>query len=141
MSTTQSELLPGANLAPFTRENHPEVVANRRHLHSIPEIGLQEFKTAEFIESRLDALGLEHQRCTPTGVVSMIDGEHDGPVVMLRADIDALPILEDTSHEYVSKNSGFMHACGHDTHTAMQIGVARRLLSEGIDRGRIKLCF
>ncbi len=137
------DVLPGVNISEPTRNGHPEVVANRRFLHTIPEIGLQEFQTAEFIESRLDALGLAHERCTPTGILSMINGRNpdSGPVVMLRADIDALPILEATAHEYVSTRPGFMHACGHDTHTAMQIGVARRLVSEGFDKGRVKLCF
>lgn len=143
MSAVLQDALPGVNISEPTRKGHPEVVANRRFLHTIPEIGLQEFKTAEFIESRLDALGLAHERCTPTGVLSMIDGRNPGagPVVMLRADIDALPILEATDHDYVSTHPGFMHACGHDTHTAMQIGVARRLVSEGFDKGRVKLCF
>jgi amidohydrolase len=138
---TATELLPGVNISPEARTNHPDVVANRRHLHTIPEIGLQEFKTAEFIESRLDELGLEHQRCTPTGVISVLDSGQPGPTVMLRADIDALPILEDLKHEYVSTHPGSMHACGHDTHTAMQIGVAKMLKMNGVPRGRVKLIF
>jgi amidohydrolase len=142
MATAHTDILPDVNLDQLTREIHPEVVENRRILHQTPEIGLQEYKTAEFIEGRLDALGLGHERCTPTGVVSLIDSGQPGPTVMLRADIDALPILEDTGHEYVSQRPGFMHACGHDTHTAMQIGVARRLLQAGgVSRGRVKLVF
>jgi amidohydrolase len=142
MATVHEEILPQINLDDLTRQIHPEVVQNRRHLHSIPEIGLQEFQTADYIESQLDKLGLSHERCTPTGVVSLIDSGQPGPTVMLRADIDALPIIEDTGHEYISTRPGFMHACGHDTHTAMQLGVARRLLSaSSVGRGRIKLVF
>lgn len=143
MSATHSRLpaLGGANLSEFTLEGHDSVVADRRALHQIPEIGLMEFETAKFIEGRLDALGLTHERCTPTGIISVLDSGKPGPTVMLRADIDALPILEDTGHEYVSTHPGAMHACGHDTHTAMQIGVARRLVAQGVPQGRVKLLF
>lgn len=137
----QTDLLPGVNLSDDVRQNHLDVVNNRRYLHTIPEIGLQEFKTAEYIENRLDALGLEHARCTPTGVVSVLDSGQPGPTVMLRADIDALPILEDLAHDYVSTHPGNMHACGHDTHTAMQLGVAKMLKMNGVPRGRVKLIF
>jgi amidohydrolase len=136
-----------ANLSAAAREGHSQVVADRRHLHSIPEIGLQEFKTAAYIESKLDELGIVHHRCTPTGVVAVLDSGKPGPTVMLRADIDALPILEECEHEYKSTHDGFMHACGHDTHTAMQIGVARRLMGgssgipAGVPQGRVKLVF
>jgi amidohydrolase len=134
-------VFPGASLSEFTISNHDSVVADRRALHRIPEIGLQEFETAKFIEARLDAIGLTHERCTPTGVISLLDSGKPGPTVMLRADIDALPILEDTGHEYMSTHPGSMHACGHDSHTAMQIGVARRLVAQGVPAGRVKLLF
>jgi amidohydrolase len=141
MSAVQTQLLPALNLSDDVRTHHLEVVNDRRHLHTIPEIGLEEFETAKFIDSRLDALGLPHERCSPTGIVSVLDSGQPGPTVLLRADIDALPILEETGVEYGSTHPGKMHACGHDTHTAMQLGVARRLKQEGIGRGRIKLCF
>jgi amidohydrolase len=136
-----TELLPGVALSEGVRTNHLEVVNDRRYLHTIPEIGLQEFKTAEYIRSRLSALSIDSQECTPTGTVAVLDSGQPGPTVMLRADIDALPILEDLDHEYLSTHPGAMHACGHDTHTAMQIGVAKMLRINGVHRGRVKLIF
>jgi amidohydrolase len=141
MSAQPAQLLPGVNLSDDVRSHHLEVVNDRRHLHTIPEIGLEEYETAKFIDARLDSLGLSHERCSPTGVVSVLDSGQPGPTVLLRADIDALPILEETGMDYASTHAGKMHACGHDTHTAMQLGVARRLKAEGIARGRVKLCF
>lgn len=134
-------LLPRANLSAKTLDGHAQVVALRRELHQHPETGLEEYETAKFIEARLDTLGIPHERCTPTGVIGLLSGSAPGPVVMLRADIDALPILEENSHEYVSLNPGKMHACGHDTHTAMLLGVAARLKHEGLAAGAVKLVF
>jgi amidohydrolase len=141
MSAVLENISPDVNISDAARAGHPTVVADRRHLHSIPEIGLQEFKTAEYIESKLGELGIAHQRVTPTGVVAVLDSGQAGPTVMLRADIDALPILEECEHEYKSTHPGFMHACGHDTHTAMQLGVARRLINGGVTKGKVKLVF
>lgn len=141
MSTSTSELLSQLNLDTTTRAQHAELISTRRHLHTIPEIGLEEHETAAFIDSRLDQLGIAHQRCAGTGITGLIESGHPGPVVMLRADIDALPITEETGHEYVSRRPGFMHACGHDFHGAMLLGVAQRLKTEGFANGTIKLVF
>lgn len=124
----------------------PGVIADRRHLHENPELGFQEFKTAEFVRQRLESLGVEDIRTgiAQTGVTGLIRGTKPGPgkVVLLRADIDALPLTEENDVEYRSQTDGVMHACGHDGHTAMLLGVAR-LLMERRDQfsGAVKLLF
>ncbi len=141
MSAIQENLLPGVNIDAVTRAAHSELVANRRYLHAHPEVGMETHETAQYVESQLQSYGLQTERSAQTGVISLVDSGKPGPTVMLRADIDALPITEETSHEYVSQNVGKMHACGHDTHAAMQLAVSRRLQNEGIGRGRIKLLY
>lgn len=141
MSQPQQALPPHVNLSDAAREIQPRVVAMRRDLHRIPEIGLKEFKTCAYIMDKLAELGIKHDKITETGVLGLIEGAEPGPTVMLRADIDALPITEETIHEYVSTHPGMMHACGHDTHTSTLLGVAERLEREGIKRGLIKLDF
>lgn len=127
-------------------EIQPGLVADRRHLHENPELGFQEFKTAEFVRQRLEALGVADIRTglAVTGVTGNITGTAPGAGghVLLRADMDALPILEESDEEYVSQNSGVMHACGHDAHTAILLGVAR-ILSERrhLFSGTVTLCF
>ena len=123
----------------------PGVVADRRWLHQNPELGYQEHKTAAFIVERLQSLGVEEIRTGigGTGVTGLIRGGlGPGKVVGLRADMDALPILEENEVEYVSQTPGTMHACGHDGHVAMQLGTAR-LLTERRDQfaGTVKLIF
>ena len=100
----------------------------RRDFHRHPELGFQEFRTAGIVARELNALGLEVTTGVgKTGVVAMLEGSHPGPVVLLRFDMDALPILEATGAEYASENPGVMHACGHDGHTAIGLTVARML--------------
>ena len=100
----------------------------RRDFHRHPELSRKEFRTAARIEEELDALGIPHSRVDETGVYAELRGEKgDGPVVVLRADIDALPIQEETGMEYASQNDGVMHACGHDMHTASLLYAAREL--------------
>lgn len=112
----------------------PGVVADRRHLHENPELGFQEVKTAAFVTERLQALGVEDIRTgiNKTGVTGLIRGTGSGAgtdkVVLVRADMDALPILEENMVEYKSQNDGAMHACGHDSHTAMLLGLTRLLM-------------
>jgi amidohydrolase len=120
-----------------------EVVSLRRHLHQYPELSGEEHDTSETIQKRLK----EHSiLCdagyAETGVLGMIEGEDKGGTVALRADIDALPIQEQNEHDFVSKNEGVMHACGHDAHTAMLFG-AGCLLDEIKDElpGRVLLVF
>jgi amidohydrolase len=124
----------------------PGVVADRRHLHQHPELGFQEFETAKFVAERLQSLGVEDIRTgiAVTGVIGLIRGTKPGAgkVVLLRADMDALPIQEENEVDYKSTVPGKMHACGHDAHTAGLLGVAR-LLMDRRDQfsGTVKLLF
>src|SRR5688572_4829307 len=103
----------------------PGVIADRRYLHQNPELGMQEFKTSAFVVERLRALQVESIRTgiANTGVTALIHGRKpvSGPAkaALIRADMDALPILEENDVDYKSQTPGAMHACGHDAHTAM----------------------
>lgn len=123
----------------------PGVVADRRHLHENPELAFEEHETAKFVTDRLKQLGVEDIKTGVgrTGVTGLIKGKKgDGNVVMLRADMDALPILEENDVDYKSKVDGKMHACGHDAHTAMLLGVARILMDRRDDfKGTVKVLF
>ncbi len=102
-----------------------ETVAVRHELHKIPELAGQEFRTAEYLRKKLEALPLEVQRpCLNTDVVALIHGKRSGPNITLRADIDGLPIQEKNSVPYRSIQEGRMHACAHDGHSAMLFGAA-----------------
>ena len=102
-------------------------VAVRREIHQHPELGFEEENTARIVERELDEIGVEHRRLAKTGVVGIVRGALPGRVVGLRADMDALPIGEDSGEACASLLPGKMHACGHDAHTAMLIGAAREL--------------
>jgi amidohydrolase len=123
----------------------PGVIADRRHFHENPELAFEEFETAKFVADRLQQLGLEDIKTGVggTGVTGLIKGKKgDGKVVMLRADMDALPIDEENDVEYKSSVAGKMHACGHDAHTAMLLGVARILMDRRDDfKGTVKVLF
>lgn len=106
----------------------PQLLRWRRHLHAHPELSGQERETAAYIASELSALGLQPQRPLPNAVVCDLGGP--GPRVALRADIDALPIREATGLPFASRREGVMHACGHDGHTAILLGVAALLRGE-----------
>ncbi len=106
-------------------ENFDEIVEIRRELHSYPEIGRQEYKTTETIIRYLEKWGISYERLMETGVVAMVKGDTDGITTALRADIDALGITENTDAPFKSQNEGFMHACGHDIHTASLLGAAK----------------
>lgn len=120
-----------------------DMVALRRHFHEHPELSMQEHQTAAFVAERLRALGVDEVReaIGETGVVGIIRGA--GPkTVLLRADMDALPMQELGESSYRSRNSGVMHACGHDAHTAMLLGATERLLAARADlQGTVVLCF
>jgi amidohydrolase len=100
----------------------------RRDFHAHPELGFHETRTAGIVATELKALGLEtHIGIAETGVIAILEGVKPGPVILLRADMDALPILEETGTSYASQSPGVMHACGHDAHTAILITVAKLL--------------
>jgi len=129
-------------------EIQPGLVADRRYLHENPELGFQEVKTSAFVIDRLRALGVEDIRTgiNVTGVTALVRGTLDGPgkdrVVLIRADMDALPIHEENDVEYRSQTDGVMHACGHDAHTAILLGVARTLMNRRDQfAGTVKLLF
>lgn len=106
----------------------PVTQAFRRDFHHHPELGFREHRTAAIVARELNELGLDtHQGVGRTGVVALLEGKHSGPVVMLRFDMDALPIQEQSEAEYASSVPGVMHACGHDGHTAIGLSVARLL--------------
>ena len=115
----------------------------RRWMHAHPELGLECFETAAFVVERLRDFGVDeiHEKIGVSGVVAIINGQGDGPTIGLRADMDALPIEEQTGAEHASQNSGLMHACGHDGHTTMLLGAARYLAETRNFKGRVALIF
>ncbi len=121
-----------------------DVQSIRHHLHRHPELSFEEHETAKFIESELKKIGItDYKRCASTGITFNLKGKSDnGKVVAMRADIDALPILEANTVPYKSQNEGVMHACGHDVHTASLLG-AVRILNELKDHfeGTVKVIF
>ncbi len=121
------EVSPTA-VSPEVLAEVPECVAWRRHLHENPELSFQEFDTTDYIIAALEDIGgMELRRYAKTGVVAILRGARPGRTILLRADIDALPIQEETGLPYASRNPGVMHACGHDGHTAMMLAAARIL--------------
>ena len=101
-----------------------DIVADRRWLHEHPEIGFDLPQTTAYVADRLREIGLEPKEIVPGGLVTTIGDPSRGRCFMLRADMDALPLREETGLPFASQN-GFMHACGHDAHTAMLLGAAR----------------
>ncbi|UUP17156.1 M20 aminoacylase family protein [Nitratireductor thuwali] len=125
-------------------EFHDEITAWRRQLHSNPELLFDVFETAAFVEEKLKAFGCEEvvSGLGRTGVVGLIKGVRGpGPTIGLRADMDALPMKEETGKPYASRVDGKMHACGHDGHTAMLLGAARYLAEERNFAGSVAVIF
>lgn len=105
-----------------------ELISLRRDFHAHPELGLQEFRTAEIIETYLNDLGLDEvRRCTPTGIIGVLRGGREGKVICFRSDMDALPVTEATGLHFASNTPGLMHACGHDGHMAVLLTTAKIL--------------
>ncbi|MBV8345053.1 MAG: amidohydrolase [Candidatus Eremiobacteraeota bacterium] len=118
------------------------VVELRRAIHRRPELGFEEHATAALVERELDSLKIRHRRVAATGVIGYIEGAAPGRVAALRADMDALPIVERTGLSFASEIEGKMHACGHDAHTAMLLGAARVLVGmRATMRGSVVLLF
>ena len=120
-----------------------ENIAIRRHLHAHPELSYQEFETCKFVQAQLTKIGIPYTVIATTGVLGIIEGKNPSKrVIALRADMDALPILEENDIEYKSKNEGVMHACGHDVHTTILLGAAKILWELRHEfEGTIKLLF
>ncbi len=130
-------------ISQLAQDIHQEVVGNRRHLHANPELSFEEYETSAFVKSKLDELGITYQNMADTGIVALITGSKpSNAVVALRADMDALPILEANDVPYRSTKEGVMHACGHDVHTSSLLGTAK-ILTQLKDEfaGTVKLIF
>jgi amidohydrolase len=128
----------------LSRQVAPTIVQWRRDFHAHPELSNREARTAAKVVEQLKAMGIEEirTRVAGHGVVALVRGRSAGPTVALRADMDALPIAEQTGLPFASQNPGVMHACGHDAHTAMLLGAARILVEvRGQLRGTVKLIF
>ncbi len=125
------------------RELLPRIVDDRRHFHQHPELAFQEFETAKLVSKRLEALGYAVRNGVgQTGVVGLTQGEPGQPVIMLRFDMDALPLTEANEVEYKSQTDGKMHACGHDSHTASGLAVAELIMRNRVEfPATIKLVF
>jgi amidohydrolase len=131
-------------IAALAKQYFEEVVSIRRHLHQNPELSFEEYQTSSFIVSKLKEYKIPFKDgFVKTGIVALIEGKDPSSrIIALRADMDALPIKEENKTEYISKNEGIMHACGHDVHTASLLGTAK-ILNELKDEfsGTIKLIF
>lgn len=124
------------------KEIENEIIGWRRELHKIPELGLELPKTVAFVKQQLDKMGIEYATLVNgNAVVALIRGNDEGKTIAIRADMDGLPVAEETHHEFTSENN-CMHSCGHDGHTATLLGVGK-VLSENRDsfKGNVKLLF
>lgn len=125
------------------KELFPYTQSLRRDFHRHPELGFREFRTGGIVAKELESLGIEVTKGVgKTGVVCLLEGTKPGPTLLLRFDMDALPIVEETGAEYASQTEGVMHACGHDGHTAIGLTVAK-ILNAQRDQlaGTVKFCF
>jgi amidohydrolase len=137
------EQLKKFQIRPEVLEYYDEMVDIRRDLHTHPELGLQEHRTAEVVAKHLRSYGIEQitEKIANTGIVALIEGKQPGRTVLVRADMDGLPIEEDSGAPYSSKTPA-MHACGHDGHMAMALTVARLLQKRRNDfNGTVKMVF
>ncbi len=127
----------------LSQEYSNEVIEMRRHLHANPELSYQEFNTAKYVAQQLKSFGIEPEEIATTGLVTEIKGKNPSKkTVALRADMDALPIVEANNVPYKSKNEGVMHACGHDVHTSSLLGTAKILNSlKNEFEGTVRLLF
>ncbi|MFW6428456.1 MAG: amidohydrolase [Desulfosalsimonas sp.] len=130
------------NIARLAADQQQMMVGLRRHFHMYPETGLNEYETSAEIQSALVRLGIPFKTVSPTGLIATIEGAQPGRTVALRADMDALPLQEKNENDYVSRNPGVCHACGHDAHMAMLLGAAAVLagIKDQI-KGTVKLVF
>ncbi|MFH1074320.1 MAG: M20 family metallopeptidase [Candidatus Firestonebacteria bacterium] len=130
-----------ANMYLKAKKLEPYLVKLRRELHLTPELGFNEYKTSGIIQRELKSLGIPF-KVMATGVVGVLKGKEEGKTIAVRADIDALPVSEETGLSFTSKNKGVMHACGHDAHTVCVLGAAKLLLNmKNSIKGNIKFIF
>lgn len=127
----------------LAKQNATLLTEIRRHLHAHPELSFKEFETSRYVAGKLSEWNIHHTIMAETGVVALIEGKNPSKkIIALRADMDALPIVEENDVEYKSQNEGIMHACGHDVHTTCLLGAAK-ILNELKDEweGTVKLIF
>lgn len=131
------------NFLQQAKDLFPYTQSLRRDFHKHPELGFREVRTGGIVAKELEALGIEVTKGVgKTGVVGLLEGARPGPTILLRFDMDALPIAEETGAEYASTNPGVMHACGHDGHTAIGLTVAKMLHAHREElAGNVKFCF
>eukprot|EP00457_Paulinella_chromatophora_P008002 gb/GEZN01008029.1/.p1 GENE.gb/GEZN01008029.1/~~gb/GEZN01008029.1/.p1 ORF type:complete len:413 (-),score=61.80 gb/GEZN01008029.1/:236-1474(-) len=140
----KTEVTPAIHAPPEIKEQETYMVEQRRHFHKYPELSFQEVKTAKHIADQLRNMGMQvYEKIGRTGVVAVLKGEKGaGPCILLRADMDALPLQETADKEYKSVNKDVMHACGHDGHMAILLGAAKALcLKKASLKGHVKFCF
>jgi amidohydrolase len=130
----------GAEVDSWVAANEAHLIATRRHLHAHPELAFAEFETTSYLEGRLREAGLKPRRL-PTGTGLVCDVGSGGPIVALRADIDALPLADLKDVPYASTREGLCHACGHDVHTTIALGVAQALATVDGLPGTVRLIF
>ncbi|MCP4196963.1 MAG: amidohydrolase [Proteobacteria bacterium] len=140
MERKNSESL-GVRLSDDVQEVVDELTDLRRLVHRYPELAHQEERTQRVVIDNLTAVGIGVRPFAGTGVVGMIRGREPGKVLLLRADMDALPITEENDVSYKNENPGVMHACGHDAHVAMLVVAARLIAKRGLKKGAVKLMF
>lgn len=134
--------LNGVVLSEQVRQNIEELIAWRRELHQYPELGFKEERTAKFIEAKLKSFGVKFRRVCGTGVVGLVEGEQPGRTILIRADMDGLPVTELNEVDYKSKHPGRMHACGHDGHVAIALMAAKLLQARRREfKGNVKFMF
>lgn len=145
LATPQGEtsLLPADRLSALAAAAASDLVARRRDFHRWPELSFNEIRTSGIVAEELAALGLEVTTgIARTGVVGLLRGGRPGPTILVRADMDALPVQERNTHEWISQVPGVMHACGHDAHASILLGVARLLADIRADLpGNVKFIF
>ena len=130
------------NILSEAKELQLLLTKNRRHLHAHPELGFDLIQTKEYVKNELISMGYEPIECGKCGLVALVGDKNAGKTFLIRADMDALPILEQADVKFKSENTGKMHACGHDMHTAMLLEAARILKKyESEINGTIKLMF
>ncbi len=127
MNTTDMEEIKN-RIKELTKKHLEQIIKDRRYLHQHPELSFEEFNTSAYIASRLKEMGIPFRdKVAGTGIIATLKGKSEGKVIALRADMDALPIQEETGLPFASANKGIMHACGHDAHSAVLLGVAHIL--------------
>ncbi|NLW43125.1 MAG: amidohydrolase [Tissierellia bacterium] len=117
------------------------IIEMRRHFHENPELSWEEVETSKRILKELEDMGIEARQVAKTGVLGILNKDKDGSVLAIRADIDALPVQEENSLDFVSKNDGVMHACGHDAHAAMLLGAAKAMALNKDKVGKVVFLF